>query len=122
LARAPESGELNVSGLEGCLNLVQGHRHDGWLWSALIVNWCDAVLSSALLNCLCLKISVPPVPGIGHIEPSGAEAALQAACAALKSRTMPLLAERDLAPQEQERLASMRRAIELVDEALAVLS
>jgi hypothetical protein len=119
-ACAPEAGELDVSGLEGCVNLVEGHQQGGWLWSALIVNWCDAALSRALLDCLCLKLSATP-RGLGYPESPDAEAALQAAHAALKGQAAPLLTEHGLAHEEQRRLTSLCHAIELIDEALAVL-
>lgn len=58
-ARAPESGELDLSEYEGCLLLVEGWENGEWIHSAQILDQCDAAMSAALLELLKNPMATP---------------------------------------------------------------
>lgn len=51
-ARSPESGELDLSELEGSLVYVEGDKNDEWIYSAQIIDQCDMAMSAAVLALL----------------------------------------------------------------------
>lgn len=110
-AQSPEAGEFDMSEYEGCLVLIEGHDNGQWIWSAQVVDQCDALMSQTVL----LLLKTPSTQAKG-------EAALQLAHDALNRELAPLMVRGSgLSHHEEQTLAALRRALELVSEATDAL-
>lgn len=115
-ARTPESGELVLSEYEGCLVLVEGRDNGGWIWSAQVVDQCDAEMSGVVLSLL-----MPCATSSQTAQPGGAES-LQIAYDALNRELAPLMANGSgISAFEEQRLEALGRAMALVGEAARLL-